>query len=205
MSMYDYPLNLRFKLVALAPRIIVTDNKGKEILFVSQKIFKLKEDIRIYRSEAKEAEIYNIRADKILDFNTRYSFFDAQTQELLGSVKAKAWRSILSATYMIDDANETQMMWIKEDNPWVKVGDTLFQEIPIVGMFAGYVFNPSYTCYRSPEVDDKSQPVMQITKQGAFFESAFTVDLLDPEIDRDEEVSSLLSFMLMVQFMRRRG
>lgn len=205
MSMYDYPLNLRFKLVALAPRIIVTDNKGKEILFVSQKIFKLKEDIRIYRSQAKQDEIFNIKANKILDFNTRYSFYESSSQSPLGSVKAKAWRSILSATYMIDDASEQQMMWIKEDNPWVKVGDTLFQEIPIVGMFAGYVFNPTYTCYRSPEVDDKSQPVMQIKKQAAFFESAFTIDLLDPNIDRDEEVSALLSFMLMVQFMRRRG
>jgi len=205
MSMYDYPLNLRFKLVALAPRIIVTDNKGKEILFVSQKIFKLKEDIRIYRSQAKEEEIFNIKANKILDFNTRYSFFDSGSSQPLGSVKAKAWRSILSATYMIDNEADQQMMWIKEDNPWVKVGDALFQEIPIVGMFAGYVFNPGYTCYRSPEVDDKSQPVMHIQKQGAFFESAFTVDLLDPEIERDEEVSALLSFMLMVQFMRRRG
>ncbi len=205
MSMYDYPLNLRFKLIALAPRIIVTDNKGKEVLFVSQKIFKLKEDIRIYRSEAKEQEIFNIRANKILDFNTRYSFYESDSQSPLGSVKAKAWRSILSATYMIDDNAENQMMWIKEDNPWVKVGDTLFQEIPFVGMLSGYVFNPSYTCYRSPEVDDKSQPVMQITKEGAFFESSFNIELLDPEIERDEEVSALLSFMLMVQFMRRRG
>jgi hypothetical protein len=46
---------------------------------------------------------------------------------------------------------------------------------------------------------------MQIKKQGAFFESAFTVDLLDPNMTREEEVSALLSFMLMVQFMRRRG
>jgi len=205
MSMYDYPLNLRFKLIALAPRIIVTDNKGKEILFVSQKVFKLKEDVRVYRTQEKQDEVYNIQANKILDFNTRYSFFDSANSQPLGSVKAKAWRSILSATYMVDDASEQQMMWIKEDNPWVKVGDTLFQQVPFVGMLSGYVFNPSYTCYRSPEVDDKSQPVMQIKKLGAFFESAFTIDLLDPEIERDEEVSALLSFMLMVQFMRRRG
>lgn len=205
MSMFDYPLNLRFKLVALAPRIIVTDNKGREVLFVSQKIFKLKEDIRIYRSQAKQHEVFNIKANKILDFNTRYSFTDTQTQALLGSVKAKAWRSIWSATYMIDDPTENQRMWIKEDNPWVKIADSIFQDIPIVGMFSGYVFNPSYTCYRSPNLNDQSQPVMQIKKQGAFFESAFTVDLLDPNMSREEEVSALLSFMLMVQFMRRRG
>ena len=53
MPMFQYPLNVRFKLVALAPRMIVTDAQGREIMFVSQKIFKLKEDIRIYRDQSK--------------------------------------------------------------------------------------------------------------------------------------------------------
>lgn len=205
MSQFDYPLTLKFKLIALAPRIIVTDNKGREILFVSQKVFKLKEDIRIYPNQEKEREIYNIRAEKILDFNTRYNFFAAETQEHLGSVKAKGWRSIWSATYMIDDSDTNQMMYIKEDNPWVKIGDALFSEIPVVGMFTGYVFHPSYTAYRSPNLEDESQPVMQLKKENAFFEGVYTLDLLDPNMERDEEISAVLSFMLMVQFMRRRG
>jgi len=203
--MYDYPLKLRFKLMALAPRIIVTDAKDREILFVSQKIFKLKEDIRIYPNQQKEHEIYNIRAEKILDFNTRYNFFTADTQEHIGSVKAKGWRSIWSATYMIDDPNGMQHNYIKEDNPWVKIGDALFSEIPIVGMFTGYMFHPSYTCYRSSDLEDVSQPVMQLQKENAFFEGVYNIQLLDQDMDREEELSALLSFMLMVQFMRRRG
>ncbi len=205
MSMYDYPLKLRFKLIALAPRIIVTDAKDREILFVSQKVFKLKEDIRIYPNQQKEREIYNIRAEKILDFNTRYNFFTADTQEHIGSVKAKGWRSIWSATYMIDDPNGMQTNYIKEDNPWVKIGDALFSEIPIVGMFTGYMFHPSYTCYRSSDLEDVSQPVMQLQKENAFFEGVYNIQLLDHEMDKEEELSALLSFMLMVQFMRRRG
>ena len=205
MSMYDYPLKLSFKLIALAPRIIVTDAKGKEILFVSQKIFKLKEDVRIYPNQQKEREIYNIRAEKILDFNTRYNFFTADTQEHIGSVKAKGWRSIWSATYHIDDPEGNQLMYIKEDNPWVKVGDALFSQLPFVGMFTGYVFHPAFTAYRSTDLEDTSQPVMQIKKENAFFEGVFSMDLIDQNIDRDEELSAILSFMLMVQFMRRRG
>lgn len=205
MSMFDYPLKLRFKLLALAPRMIVTDNKGKEILFVSQKIFKLKEDIRIYRNQQKDHEIYNIQAEKILDFNTRYNFFTSDKEEHLGSVKAKGWRSIWSATYMIDDQNQNQRMYIKEDNPWVKVGDALFSEIPVVGMLTGYVFHPSFTCYRSTNLDDTSQPIMQIQKENAFFEGVFSISLIGEKMKRDEELSALLSFMLMVQFMRRRG
>lgn len=205
MSMFDYPLNLRFKLIALAPRIIVTDNKGEEILFVSQKIFKLKEDIRIYSNQHKDREIYNIRAEKVLDFNTRYNFFISDTQEHIGSVKAKGWRSIWSATYHIDDPYEKPLMYIIEDNPWVKVGDALISEIPFVGLLTGYFFHPSYTCYQGKDIEDRSQAVMQIKKENAFFEGVFSISLINQHIDHDDEVSALLSFILMVQFMRQRG
>lgn len=204
MSMFDYPLKLRFKLIALAPRIIVTDNKDREILFVSQKVFKLKEDVRIYRNQQKDQEIYNIRAEKVLDFNTRYNFFTSDTDEHIGSVKAKGWKSIWRATYLIDDPTESTMMYITEDNPWVKIGDTLLGEVPILNFFTGYFFHPSYTCYLGKDIEDRSQPVMQITKESAFFEGVYTISLID-ELERDDEVSALLSFMLMVQFMRRRG
>ena len=205
MSMFDYPLNLRFKLIALAPRIIVTDNKMKEVLYVSQKVLKLREDIRIYNNQDQEREIYNIQAEQILDFNTRYNFFRSDTRDHIGSVKAKGWRSIWSATYMIDDPSEEQMMFIKEDNPWVKIADSIIDDLPVVGMFSGYFLHPSYTAYRSKNLGDQSQAVMRITKKPAFFESSFSIELLDPDIDRDQELSALLSFMLMVQFMRRRG
>ena len=128
MSMFDYPLNLRFKLIALAPRIIVTNNKGREVLFVSQKVLNLREDIRIYNNEQREREIYQIHAEQILDFNTRYNFFLSDTQEHIGSVKAKGWRSLWSATYLIDDPRQDQMMFIKEDNPWVKIAELILEQ-----------------------------------------------------------------------------
>ncbi len=205
MPVFSYPLNLKFKLIALAPRIIVSDANGREIMFVSQKIFKLKEDIRIYRDQSKEREIFNIKAEKILDFDTRYNFFTVEKEKHIGSVKAKGWRSIWSATYLIDDRNQDTHMFIKEDNPWVKVGDALLNEIPIVNFFTGYMLHPSFTAYRSTNIEDKSDPVMQLTKEPAFFEGVFRVDLLDRQMTQFEEISALLSFMLMVQFMRRRG
>ena len=205
MSMFDYPLNLRFKLIALTPRIIVTDNKGREVLFVSQKVFNLREDIRIYDNQQREREVFQIHAEQILDFNTRYNFFRSETQEHIGSIKAKGWRSIWSATYLVDDPQQDQMMFIKEDNPWVKIADSIVGDMPVIGMLSGFILHPSYTAYRSDNLQDQSQPVMQITKKPAFFENAFSIDLLDPDMKGGEEVSALLSFMLMVQFMRRRG
>lgn len=205
MSIYQYPLKLRFKLVALAPRIIVTDAAGSEILFVSQKVFKLKEDVRIYRDQSKQQEVFRIQAEQILDFNTRYNFYESGNERHLGSVKAKGWRSIWRATYNIDDAAGQQTHYIKEDNPWVKVLDVLFQEVPFLGIFSGYFLHPSYSAYRGDNYEDESQPVMRIKKEPAFFESLYTIDLLKPDVSSAEEARVLLSFMLMVQFMRRRG
>ncbi len=205
MTFYQYPLTLRFKLIALAPRIIITDATGKEVLFVSQKTFKWKEDVRIFNNQAKEKELFNIQAEKIIDFNTRYNFYYSVQDQHIGSVKAKGWRSIWSATYLVDDPQGQTQHFIKEDNPWVKVGDALFGEIPVIGIAAGYVFHPSYTCYRGDNHDDDSSPIMKIKKEAAFFEGMYTIELLNQDIDRVEEMRAVLSFMLMVQFMRRRG
>lgn len=205
MPIYQYPLELRFKLVALAPRIIVTDAAGQEVLFVSQKVFKLKEDVRIYNNQSKQQEVFRIQAEKVLDFNTRYNFYDSNADRHIGSVKAKGWRSIWRATYHIDDPNGQQTHYIKEDNAWTKIWDALFSEIPFVGIFTGYIFHPSYTCYRGTNYEDETQPIMRIRKESAFFEGVYSMELLDPSVDPAEEARALLSFMLMVQFMRRRG
>jgi len=204
-TFYQYPLNLRFKLIALAPRIIVTDATGQEVLFVNQKIFKLKEDIRIFLDQSKSQEVFRIGAEKILDFNTRYNFYNSSNDNHLGSVKAKGWRSIWRATYHVDSPEGEQTHYIKEDNPWVKIMDTLFSEIPFVGIFTGYIFHPSYTCYRGNNTQDESQPILTIKKEAGFFEGKYTIEVVDPDISRVEEARALLSFMLMVQFMRRRG
>jgi hypothetical protein len=42
--------------------------------------------------------------------------------------------------------------------------DALFGEIPVLGMFTGYVFNPTYI-----EADMQGQVVMKIKKEPALF------------------------------------
>lgn len=205
MPTYQYPLQLRFKLVALAPRIIVSDASGQEVLFISQKVFKLKEDVRVYLNQSKSQEVFRINAEKVLDFNTRYNFYESRSNQHIGSVKAKGWRSIWRATYHLDDSSGQQTHFIKEDNPFVKIWDVLFGEIPVLGIFSGFVFHPSYTCYQGTDYEDESHPVMRIKKESGFFEGRYSIDLLDSSISPDVEARLLLSFMLMVQFMRRRG
>lgn len=201
MSQLSYPLQLRFKLIAFAPRIIITDASGREVLYVHQKTFALKEDVRIYNDQSKSREIYRINAEKIMDFNTRYNVTDSQTGQHIGAIQPKGLRSIWSATYMLFDSSDTQTHEIEEDNPWVKVGDALLGEIPIIGMFTGYFLHPSYTVKRLSD----GQDILRITKQAAFFEGLYTIDQLNPGITPEEESRGLMGLLLLIQFMRRRG
>ncbi len=198
---YQYPLDLRFKLVALAPQFYVTDVRGKAVLFVRQKILNLREDVRIFADDTKTRELFRINADRILDFSAHYHFTDSQTEQPLGSIRHKGMRSIWRAHYLLLDAREQETHHMTEDNPWVKVADALFQMIPFAEFFAGYVFHPAYTVYRS----DNEQPVMRMTKQPSFFERRYQIEKLDVPMSDDEEKRILLSFLMAIQLERSRG
>ncbi len=195
--MLQYPLTLTFKFWALAPQILVTDASGKVVFYIRQKLFKLKEAIGVF-ADAEQTQLrYEIKADRILDFSARYGFTDTYQREI-GAVKRRGWRSIWRARYDIFNQDEVAFA-ISEKNPWVKVMDSLFAEIPVLGLFTGYVFNPSYLISR-PE----GSVVMRLEKQPAFFSRIFTIKKTD-RLDEREEISILLSLLMMILLERRRG
>jgi hypothetical protein len=161
--------------------------------------------VRIYNNQNKEREIFRMRADRIIDFSARYNFFQSGSDAPLGSIKKKGLRSLWRTTFFLDNPAGQTTHHLKEDNPWTKVGDALFGEIPILGIFGGYVFNPAYTVYRGENREDESQPVMHLKKQPAFFESSYTIELAKPDISNDEEIRVLLGIVMAVQLERRRG
>ncbi len=88
---------------------------------------------------------------------------------------------------------------IQEENARAKVADSLFSEIPLVGMFSGYVFHPSYLATRND-----GTPVMRMAKQAAFWEGRFRIEKLG-ELAPREELNLFLSFLMLVLLERRRG
>ena len=194
----NYPLNLSFKLLALASQIYVRDANGNLIGYVKQKLLKLKEDINVFADEGQTQHLFNIKADRIIDFSAKYNFTDAQGGSL-GSISRKGMRSIFKAHYLIFDESGNQTMEIHEENGWVKVVDALLGEIPLLGMFTGYFFNPSYIVSRM----DSTQ-VARLKKQPAFFEGVFQLEPLI-EIGDDEETKVMLSVLTMTLLERARG
>ncbi|MEM8804614.1 MAG: hypothetical protein AAGF01_01015 [Cyanobacteria bacterium P01_G01_bin.38] len=191
-----YPLELKFKW-SFAPQIAITDSSGQLRFFVRQKLFKLKEAIGVFADEKRTQLCYEIKADRIIDFSARYNFSDT-TGKNIGAVKRRGWRSIWKCRYDIFQGEEVAFT-ISEKNPWVKVMDSLFAEIPIAGFFTGYVFNPTYLVTRAD-----GTVVMRLEKQPAFFSRIFTIKQVD-QLDDQEETQVLLSMLMMLLLERHRG
>ncbi|MEL6150127.1 MAG: tetratricopeptide repeat protein [Chloroflexota bacterium] len=200
LAQHTYPLDLRFKIIALAPQIIIMDATGKQILFVRQKIWNLREDVRIFRDESKTEELFRITANQLIDMGLRYHFRDTQTNQRLGAIKQNGQKTIWRSRYDIEDQLDQAMHQLTEDNPMVKITDAVLGEIPVLGFFTGYLLRPSFTLMNRAE-----KPIMRIIKEPAYYESKYRIELLERNITAEQEKRLLLGIMMMIQLTRSRG
>ncbi|WP_349663969.1 hypothetical protein IZU89_00325 [Cellulophaga lytica] len=198
MQNIQFPVKFQFKISSFSNDFTATDATGKTIAYVKQKMFKFKEEIKIYSNESKTKINYSIKADKWLDFSAAYAFKDENGKEF-GKVARKGWRSIWKAHYDIIDENQKQQYNISEENPWVKVFDSVLGEIPILGMFTGYLFNPSYMVK-----DNQGKPIIKLKKSASFFGRNFELSK-QGEMDSDDDDRIMLGLMMMILLERRRG
>ncbi|MBW4519876.1 MAG: hypothetical protein KME16_09285 [Scytolyngbya sp. HA4215-MV1] len=193
----QYPLEIRFKIWTFAPTISVTNAQGNLVFYVRQKLFKLKEVINIFADEQRSQPLYEIKADRIIDFSARYHFSDS-TGTYVGAVKRRGLKSIWRAHYDIFDG-DTVVFTIQEENPWIKVLDALFEQIPVVGAFSGYVLHPKYLIARP-----SGGVVMRLEKLPAFWEGKYLIKQIDQLNDREEK-QAVLSVLMMLLLERSRG
>lgn len=195
----QFPLTLSFKILALASQATVTDASGRTVLYTRQKLLKFKEHVEIWTDKSQSTRLADIRANKVIDWSARYQFTDSSALPV-GSVGRKGWRSLWKAHYEVFNPGDNSTDFsIHEENGWVKVADSILGEIPILGIFCGYFFHPSYLASRAD-----GTPVMRMTKKPAFWEGRFQIERLSPLGPR-EELNLLLSFLMLVLLERRRG
>lgn len=193
----NYPLQLSFKIMAIARQLSVMDAGGRLLFYVKQKAFKLKESITIFSDAEQTQPLFTINADRVIDFSASYQFADMRGTPL-GSVKRQGMKSLWKSRYDVTCTDGTPLM-IQEANPWTKVLDALLGEIPIVGMFTGYMFHPAYVVSRQD-----GAPIMRLEKQPAFFEGKFKIEKM-AELSEGLEMCVVLSLIMVVLLERHRG
>src|SRR5262245_17006337 len=100
----NFPLQLSFKIVAIAPQFSVRDAGGNLLFYVRQKLFKLKEAITVFGDEAQTRPVFTIKADRVIDFSARYDIADTSGR-YVGSVKRHGMRSLWRTHYEVYDGN----------------------------------------------------------------------------------------------------
>lgn len=193
----NYPLQLSFKHLSIAPKLSVTDAAGNLSFFVKQKAFKLKESVTVFADADQKLPLYELKADRVIDFSASYHFTDPRGAHI-GTVRRHGMKSLWKARYDIVNGS-SRALKIQEANPWAKVFDSLFSEIPILGIFNGYVFHPEYLVAR-----DDGAPIMRLKKEPAFFQGKFSIEKL-AAVSAEEETRILLSLIMMVLLEKRRG
>src|SRR5688572_13603616 len=116
----NYPLTLRFKILALAPQIYVEDASGAEVCYVKQKLFRFREKVEVYTDSSRKQLLSTIQADRIIDFNAHYAFIQADGTRL-GSVRRRGFRSLWRAHYEILDDHGNVAFEMREENPFAKI------------------------------------------------------------------------------------
>lgn len=193
----EFPLQLRFKLLALAPQLTVTDAAGATVGYVQQKLFKLREAVTVYGDTDKRRANYEIAADRILDFSASYHF-RATDGRPVGAVRRRGMRSLWRAHYEVVADRQNVEFEIVEANPWVKLVDGLVGSVPVLEFFTGYFLHPAYDVLRGEEI------VARMVKQPAFWEGRYSIERL-AALTPDEEERVLLSLLMVVLLERERG
>lgn len=193
-----FPLEIRFRLLALAARVVVTDGTGTPRYFMRQKAFKLKEDVTVYADEAETTPVARIRADRVIDFSAQYHITDAAGVPL-GAIRRRGAASLWRATYEIT-RGDAVLFTIREANPWVKVLDGVVTQLPLLGLLAGYVLHPRYLVRRA----GAEAVALEIRKQAALFEGSYRVE---PPVGLSDDEAELVVFatLMALTLERTRG
>jgi hypothetical protein len=197
---YTYPLKINFRLIALAPRISLTDAHGKELLYIEQKVFALKESIKVFDNEKEKNILYTIQANQIIDFGATYFFHTANKQNL-GSITQDGMRSLYQASYSVSNKKEEPIFKVIQTNPLVGLLDSIINIIPFAEFITGFILNPSYTLMEN----NGDKPLMYMKKKPSLLESEFIITSAQENLSKDEEILCLLTLIMIVQLERHRG
>jgi hypothetical protein len=107
---------LKKQVIALTGILRLYNQQNQLVLFSQQKIFKLKEDIRVYADETKTRELLNIQARQIIDFSAYYDVVDSQFSTKVGGLRRKGFRSLLQDEWEVFDAKDQPIGILKEDS-----------------------------------------------------------------------------------------
>lgn len=116
-SIFQFPgYSLKRQAIALTGKFRFYDPSGNLVMFSEQKMFRLREDIRVYSDESKSQEVLSIKARQILDFSAAYDVVDTAMNQKVGVLRRRGLRSLLRDEWEVLDVNDQLIGKLFEDS-----------------------------------------------------------------------------------------
>jgi len=107
---------LKRQVFALTGKFRFYDPSGALVMFSEQKMFRLREDIRVYADEGRTQEVLMIKARQIIDFSAAYDVVDGATGQKVGALRRRGLQSILRDEWDVLDAGDNVVGKLFEDS-----------------------------------------------------------------------------------------
>jgi uncharacterized protein YxjI len=107
---------LKRQVFALTGKFRFYDSSGQLVMFSEQKMFRWKEDIRVYADEAKTQEVLMVKARQIIDFSAAFDVVDSSTNQKIGALRRKGFASLLRDEWEILDVGDNVIGKLFEDS-----------------------------------------------------------------------------------------
>ncbi len=107
---------LQRQVFALAGKFRMYDPMNNLVMYSEQKMFRLREDIRVYADESKTREVLSIKARQIMDFSAAYDVVDVEMNQKVGALRRKGLRSLLRDEWEVLDENDNVKGLLFEDS-----------------------------------------------------------------------------------------
>jgi hypothetical protein len=106
----------RRKIFSFAPKLFIWDQNGDTLAFVRQKVFAIRDDVRIFTDQTQSFELLRIKGRNIIDFGAAFDVIDSLNGQKAGVLKRRGWKSLMRAEWIIMDALDQEIGTIREDS-----------------------------------------------------------------------------------------
>ena len=107
---------LKRQVLALTGKVRVYTPDGQLGLYSEQKMFKLREDIRVFSDESKSSELLWIQARQVIDFAAAYDVTDQTSVQKVGALRRKGWSSLVRDVWEVLDPMDQVIASIREES-----------------------------------------------------------------------------------------
>ena len=150
----------------------IYDENGIVLFYSKQKAFKLKEDFRVYSDERQMEELLAIKTPQILDISATYTVQDATADEVVGSIRRKALKSLVK-----DE-------WVFLSNQGQEIGR--LTESSVVMALLSRIINLIPQTYLI--ISAEGRTIAQIKQQFNPFVLKYTMTIIEPQPSIDKRL-----------------